>query len=231
MRKSLEYLFLLVAAIEIGAEIIGNETLKFIAKPLLMITLIAYYAQGVNGRWSNKHRQMVVAFVFSWFGDVTLMFVYVNPNFFLAGLVSFLITHILYTLSFANVTNKGAVALLPKKFWVLTPLLIYMGILLSLLLPAIYSNPETKPVLIPVIVYTTAISVMVAFSINRIWRVSDLSFMLVFAGAMLFMFSDSMIAINRFLTPFTGANICIMVTYIAGQYLIAKGILAEQNTK
>lgn len=229
MRKPLEYVFLLVAVIEMVAEIIGNDTVKFIAKPLLMITLIAFYAQSVNGKWSKTHKLMVAAFAFSWLGDVTLMFVYVNPNFFLAGLFSFLVTHILYAISFADVADKKAEALLPKKFWIVIPLLIYMGALLSMLVSAINGNPQTKPVVVPVLVYTTAIATMVAFSINRFKRVSNLSFTLVFAGAMLFMFSDSMIAVNRFLTPLASANIFIMVTYITGQYLIAKGILAQSS--
>ena len=148
MRKPSEYVFLIVAIIEIAAEVIGNDVVKFIAKPLLMITLIAFYAQSVSGNWSKTHKLMIAAFAFSWLGDVTLMFVYVNPNFFLAGLFSFLVTHILYAISFTDVSDKNTEALLPKKFWIVVPLLVYMGALLSMLVPAINDNPQTKPVVI-----------------------------------------------------------------------------------
>jgi uncharacterized membrane protein YhhN len=238
--KPLEYLFLVVGLIEVGAEIFGNELVRFISKPLLMITLIIFYSQSVNGNWNRRHKLMRAAFFFSWIGDVALMFVPRNaedvtlmglpkhPNFFLLGLVGFLITHILYTVAFADISYKTKEALLPKKFWVVVPLLIYMVSLLSMLIPAINGVEATRPFLVPVLVYTAAISTMVVFAINRYHRVNDTSFALVFGGALLFMVSDSIIAINKFLHPFETASIFIMMLYIGGQYLIAKGTLAQE---
>ena len=227
MKKSLDYLYLILAAIQVYAVATGHATLQFASKPLLMVLLVAYYIAAVEGNWNPTHKLMVAAFCFSWVGDVALMLVEQNENFFLLGLVGFLITHILYTVAFAKVTNREAEALFPKKIWVTAPLLIYMGALLSLLIPAIYGNEHNRPVLVPVLVYTGAISVMVAFAINRFKRVSDKSFLLVFAGALLFMVSDSIIAISKFLSPFETAGIFIMVLYMAGQYLIAKGMLRQ----
>ena len=229
MLQPFHTIFLLVALVEIAAEIFGNEMVRFAVKPFLMPTLIAYYAQSIKGEWSRTNKLMVIAFFFSWLGDVALMFVYKSPNFFLAGLVSFLITHILYTISFADVTDKKAEALLPKKFWMLVPLLVYMGALLYLLIPAIRNNPTTQAIPIPVLVYTTAIATMTSFAMNRFKRVNDTSFLLVFSGAVLFTFSDSIIAVNRFLHPFPSPSIFIMVLYIAGQYLIARGMVKQAN--
>lgn len=240
MNKAFEFLYLAVGVVEIGSEATGNQTLRFFTKPLLMILLIAYYTSAVQG-WANRaHRLIVSAFIFSWVGDVALMFVGEpgtklmgierNPNYFLLGLVGFLITHVLYTIAFTQVSYKEAKALLPAKSWVLVPLVLYMVALLSLLVPAISGNDLTKPFLIPVLVYSTAIAVMVLFAINRYKRVSDRSFALVFAGALLFMLSDSIIAINKFLHPFASAGIFIMVLYISGQYLIAKGMLTQFGT-
>jgi uncharacterized membrane protein YhhN len=233
--KPLEYLYFLVAAIEMVSELTGNETLKFFSKPLLMIVLVAFYAQAVKGAWNKMHTLIATAFVFSWIGDVALMFVGDgelmgiprNPNYFLAGLVGFLVTHVLYAIAFADVTNKKATALLPKRFWVMVPLLIYMVALLSMLVPNIIATELTKPFLVPVLVYSTAIATMVVFAINRYKRVSDKSFALVFAGALLFMFSDSLIAINKFMHPFATSGIFIMFLYTAGQYLIAKGCIEQ----
>jgi len=239
MLKPLEYLYFIIAAVEIFAEVTDNTMLRFFSKPLLMIVLIAFYMQAVGSNWNKIHKLMRIAFVFSWVGDVALMFVPKdaadtsimgfpkNENFFLVGLVGFLITHILYAVAFADVTNKKAAALLPKKFWIAIPLLIYMVALLSLLVPGITGNPKTKDFLIPVLVYSTAIASMTVFAINRYGRVNEKSFALVFGGALLFMFSDSIIAINKFMYPFATASIFIMVLYIAGQYLIAKGALAQ----
>lgn len=239
MFKPLEYFFFLVSAAELFAEVTGNEVLQFFTKPALMIVLGWYYVQSVKGAMNKLHKLIIVAFFFSWIGDVTLMFVGTqgslmgiprNPNYFLVGLVGFLITHILYTVAFSDVTNKQVPALLPKKFWVAIPLLVYMGVLGAMLIPAINGNELTKPILVPVIVYSTAISVMVLFATNRYKRVNDRSFALVFGGAVLFMFSDSIIAISKFMHPFSASGISIMTLYIAGQYLIAKGCLAQFET-
>lgn len=239
MIKLLEILYFITAVVEIYSEVTGNNTIRFFSKPLLMIVLIVFYVQQMKGNWSKLHKLMAAAFFFSWIGDVALMFVPKNTddtflmglpkneNFFLVGLVGFLITHILYTLAFTKVNDKKTEALLPKKIWVIVPLVIYMVALSSMLLPAINGNELTKPFLVPVIVYSTAIAVMVVFSINRFKRVNDASFAFVFGGALLFMFSDSIIAVNKFLHPFETASIFIMLLYITAQYLIAKGTLKQ----
>lgn len=235
----LTVLYAVIGVAEVYAEITQNSTLRFFTKPLLMIVLIAYYLKGA-GALNAFHKLMVAAFAFSWVGDVALMFVPAsetdtflmgitkNPNYFLVGLVGFLVTHVLYTIAFSKISESKP-ALLPQKFWVTTPLVIYMIVLLTLLVPGITSNPLTKDFLIPVLVYSSAIAVMVVFAINRYGRVNESSFALVFAGALLFMFSDSIIAINKFLYPFPTAGVFIMVLYITAQYLIAKGALIQSN--
>jgi uncharacterized membrane protein YhhN len=57
----------------------------------------------------------------------------------------------------------------------------------------------------------------------------DTFFLLVLAGAILFVLSDSMIAINRFTQPFELARIAIMSSYITAQYLIAVGCARQYN--
>jgi uncharacterized membrane protein YhhN len=52
---------------------------------------------------------------------------------------------------------------------------------------------------------------------------------MVFGGATLFMISDSLIAINRFLEPLPRVGIWVMITYIAAQYLILTGLLKHRN--
>lgn len=239
MLTPLNYLYFIIALIEIFAEATGNESLRFFTKPLLMVLLVILYLRSLASLLNKVQKLMVAAFVFSWIGDVALMFVSDapgqgslmgisrNPNYFLLGLVGFLFAHILYAVAFSNVSNKQAQALLPKRFWVVMPLFIYMVALLSILLPTIHQNPATLPFLVPVVVYSTAIATMVLFAVNRYHRVNDYSFALVFIGALMFMFSDSFIAINKFLQPIPFSGVWIMSLYSFGQYLIAKGSLAQ----
>lgn len=239
MPKLLEYLYFITAIIEIYAEATQNETVKFFSKPLLMILLLTFYIQSVSGKWNRLHRFLAVSLVFSWVGDVALMFVpgsandvsimgiTKNPNYFLLGLAGFLFAHMLYAISFANVSDKSKTPILRTRVWVVIPLVIYMLVLLEALIPAISADPLTKPFLGPVVIYSLAIATMVAFALNRFGRVNNRSFVQVFCGALLFMLSDSIIAINKFIHPFAAAGIFIMVLYLAGQYLIVKGAIAQ----
>lgn len=237
MLTPLHYIYFAIGLVEVFSEATGNEAVRFFSKPLLMIVLVALYVQAVAGKWNKVHKLITAAFAFSWVGDVALMFVGnsgetvmglpKNPNFFLVGLGGFMITHVLYAVAFTHVSNKQTKAILPGRFWVVVPLFIYMAAFLSVLVPAIYENELTKPFLAPVLVYSTAIATMVLLSMNRYHRVNDKSFALVFCGALLFMFSDTLIAVNKFIHPFASSGIFIMILYIAGQYLIGKGCLAQ----
>lgn len=221
---NLAIVYLVVALLEIASEVTGNQLLKFISKPLLMPVLMLFYYSNISKPISSFHKKFLIAFFFSWLGDVSLMIPFNQEIFFLLGLGSFLVAHILYAVCFANVTYKSNEALLPKKAWVLVPLLAYF----ILLLYSFFGNVpgEMKG---PVAVYSLAIATMVLFAINRFGRVNEKSFALVLAGALLFMFSDSIIALNKFL--FDGhlfmSGFWIMVLYISGQYLIAKGALEQ----
>ena len=51
------------------------------------------------------------------------------------------------------------------------------------------------------------------------------SFVFVLAGAVFFIISDALIAINKFYAPFELASFLIMITYIKAQYLILVGLI------
>ena len=78
---------------------------------------------------------------------------------------------------------------------------------------------------VPVIIYALVLIVMVLKSLFRYRRTSARSFILVVTGAVLFMISDSVLAINKFLQPVGGAAYLIMGTYIVAQWLIIQGLI------
>lgn len=79
--------------------------------------------------------------------------------------------------------------------------------------------------MVPVIVYAIVLMGMVMASFFRFGRTTPDSFWLVSAGALFFMISDSVLAINKFRSPFELAGPLIMLTYILGQFLIAEGVI------
>lgn len=80
---------------------------------------------------------------------------------------------------------------------------------------------------IPVIVYVFAIMIMAIAAFKRKKNINQKSFILVFLGALFFIASDSLLAINKFLTSIPYAHILVMGTYATAQYLITRGVLFQ----
>ena len=80
---------------------------------------------------------------------------------------------------------------------------------------------------IAVFVYMVALLSMSAMALNRFGNGHPISFSLVFIGSLLFVVSDTMIAINKFLVAIPYEGLLIMITYISAQYLIMRGLLKQ----
>jgi alkylglycerol monooxygenase len=77
------------------------------------------------------------------------------------------------------------------------------------------------PVLkVAVAAYVTVISLMAAQAIGRAGVQGDRASRWVAVGACVFMVSDSLIAIHKFVTPVALSSLWILVTYYAAQMLI-----------
>jgi len=84
---------------------------------------------------------------------------------------------------------------------------------------------KTRPVMIaPTIAYNLVISFMVFSALS--YDLTSFSRPWVFAsGAVLFMISDTALAINTLIKKFRGGNILVLATYYAAQTLITCGVL------
>ena len=84
---------------------------------------------------------------------------------------------------------------------------------------------------IPVIIYALAISAMGVMAVNRFGRVNSLSYELIFYGSLLFVLSDSILAIDRFVYGFKLSGVIVMASYMAAQYLITMGNIERKMKK
>lgn len=210
--------WIIVYLVVLGADLFvvynGNETLRYITKPLLMLLLIGSFIFETNDLVSSLKKWIVLALLFSWAGDVLLMFESTNGNFFIFGLVAFLIAHIFYILFYENVIRKNGIR---KNYWWFLPVIIYYIALIYLL------SPNLGDMKLPVRIYGIVISYMLikALQTGGIKNFGAATFMI--AGAILFITSDSLLAINNFYEPFEYAGIAIMLTYGIAQLLITLG--------
>jgi uncharacterized membrane protein YhhN len=196
-------------------ELTDNFFVFTISKPLIVISLIAFY-------WFSVMREdrspiFVLALMACLAGDVFLL----SPDYFIPGLVSFLISHVLYIFAYRQHQTDDDVDSLKglQRVRLSFPVILAGTGLVVVLYPAL------GDLRIPVMVYAAVITAMVLVALFRYGRTTSKSFWLIFSGAVFFMISDSVLAINKFLVPVENAGLYIMSTYIAAQFLIVEGIL------
>lgn len=215
IEKQFSILFFIIVLFELltgSTESLTNA--HYIAKPAIVASLIFLFVNESVSLESQLKKLTLSALAFSLLGDVLLMFIDLSPHFFTAGLVAFLLAHIMYIIVFAKHRNR---ALKPIVFILL--LLIYAAGLFYFL------KAGLEEMLIPVVIYMGVILAMATSAFLRKGIVSKHSYNLVFIGAIFFMISDSILALNKFYQAIPLANILIMTTYALAQYLIVIGIL------
>lgn len=205
---------------ELVAVAISAERLQWVFKPLIMLVLGAYYYTQSTQPISLT-KSVMAAIVFSWIGDISLMFQGKNELYFMVGLGAFLIAHICYVMAYSQHIEKKEGAGLHgiQKFRFSLPIVLAGTGLITIL----YAHLGVFK--IPVAVYAIVLMVMTLQALFRYGYTNTVSFWFVFVGAILFMISDSMIAVNKFLSSFELAGLAIMATYILAQFLIVRGLL------
>ena len=234
--KYLIILYFIVVMLEIfGGFIYDLQNIPYgiwTFKPLLMPILMFWYYKETKAN-SKVDKIILASLFFSWWGDNFLMpAIFKTDINFLLGLGSFLIAHILYIAAFAKTNTLKPSLVKQKPYLVLPFILLGVGLIAFLM----HQNSiDFQAMKIPVIIYSSVIIVMVITALNRWDKVSKESFNYVLLGAILFMVSDSIIALNKFSNIFEGLNfvagVLIMSLYAFGQYCIIKGCIFQSKTK
>lgn len=218
MKKSRIFilLFIITALVELFFLATQKLEYRFITKSLLMPFLMLFLFFETKEQNTKLSKMVMFGLFFSFLGDVFLL-KDKEEIFFLLGLGSFLICHIFYIIGFSE---SGFL----KNFNLIKslPFLLYGIGLYVFLFPHLGKFAPT------VLVYALVISVMEIVAINR--KAHKNSYLLILLGAILFIFSDSIIAFDKFYQPFSLANFCIMTLYILAQISIVFGVI-KQNEK
>ena len=164
--------------------------------------------------WLSAARVLSLALAASAVGDILLD---IEPErLFISGLCAFLIAHVVYTILFAKRW--------PRPLRITGPRLA-MGILILFYAAGVsmWLVPSLGAIAVLVAIYICIITAMVMSSI-----VARLS-VLVPIGAILFLASDSMLAIAKFKGAFALRDFFVWATYYAAQYSIADGMLRHKD--
>ena len=212
------YLFLLATLADISFIINEENDYRFFSKPLILIGLILYFFQITKPIASTLlTKSILAALIFSWIGDVLLMW----SELFVFGLGSFLMAHVCYIIGF-KVAQKTPEKIESVNFLKLFAFNLPIYVIAAFLYYLVHTNLGSLK--IPVIVYILVIVSMLSTARERFGKVSSSSFWQVFVGGSLFFISDGIIAISRFYQNFPESGILIMGTYAVGQLLIVMGI-------
>lgn len=196
----------------IRAEFAHNKRQIYIFKPISTLLVIAMAALSITTpSWDRTYTiSILIGLVFSLGGDIALMF-QEERKWFVAGLVSFLLGHIAYSVVF--LVMGGFV------WWqlVLVVGLVAFGIWFYRLM-----SPNLGKMKMPVIAYMIIISLMVLSAVGTFASavLSSTQAWMIVLGALLFFSSDVILAANRFWKPWE-KNRYSLALYYGGQMLLA----------
>lgn len=221
------FLFIALCLMDVVAATGLPTIVHQIVKPLLVpvLWLMLFTQSPSTDKFSSPlFRLFSGALLFSWMGDVFLLGEDRNPLFFMAGLGSFLVAHVCYVIFFCSKQQPRASTQKPKWIWPLG-IAVYGSGLVVLLYPGL------GHLLIPVLVYAAVLCVVLYSSLlpeqqRRLFRLG-----IFVTGALFFVVSDSLLAINKFYHPFSSAGAWVMLTYGAAQLLLTLGAIDRLQKK
>jgi len=198
----------------------GSVLLKVLSvAPLAAIAFRALEEPSARPRgveWLRDRDNVILgmALAFSSLGDALLD---LDPeHLFIKGLLAFLVAHLIYILLFVRNWDWP----LKPKGWQLA---LVAAVLIYSLLLSQWLAPSLGAVAGPVMVYVCVITLMAVSAI-----LAGFSKPWVCSGVILFLISDSILAVDKFKGSMPLAGFVVWVTYYLAQYGIAIGFLREK---
>ena len=210
------YFFFLVLVADCIAIQLGDRQLQYVFKPLIVVSLVLYFLANTKNTETGLKKWIIAALFFSWAGDCLLLFEEKDKLFFLSGLSAFLLAHIFYIIFFHTIRVRENIR---ANGWFLLVVVLYYAVLIWFL------TPYLGDMKIPVRIYGIVISFMFMLAMHMPSLKNKMAGNYMMGGALLFVVSDSVLAVNKFYRELEGAGIVIMLTYGLAQLLITIGAI------
>ncbi len=211
MIYTLSILALLTGTICIRAKYKVSKYQLLIFKSLTLILIISIVL--IFPTTEQKYKLLILSgLLFSLLGDVYLIF---PKQHFKKGLIAFLVGHICYIVAF--IVSTG----IHYTVWIYLPLATIGIIYLKNIVP--YLGKTT----IPIIIYVIIIAIMGWMALERLYSLRTIGALIAASGAVLFMISDSILAMNKFRKSFHSAELIILSTYFIAQWFLALSVIIQ----
>ncbi|KRG39934.1 hypothetical protein ARC78_13325 [Stenotrophomonas pictorum JCM 9942] len=193
--------------------------LHYVGKPLATLLILGVAATAVDAD-RRYRRWIVLGLVFSLMGDVWLM---LPGDYFVAGLIAFLLAHLAYISAFLPGLHRRAA--LPAALCLAAYAVGYVWLLWPYLPAALR---------LPVLVYVGVLALMAIAALGRrlqqpVRGASRDSSGRAALGGVLFIASDSVLAWDRFTGGVPLALLLVLSTYYLAQWCIACSVSASAN--
>jgi alkylglycerol monooxygenase len=195
-------------ALATASSALGLRELHLVFKPLAMVIALALTWGVPRALWLR------LALIGSLAGDVFLML----PGLFIPGLVAFLLAHIAYL-----VRLRSDAPWFPSR----QALALTLGVG-ALMYAVLWLGGLPAGLRVPVAAYVLVIALMAAQALGRANVRRDPASAWVAVGACFFMLSDTLLALNRFVTPLPMAQLGVLTTYYAAQCLMVGGLIRSR---
>ena len=219
-------LLFLVAATDWVAVAKGWKKVEYIAKPAAMLALLGLLAI-FGGFGSLPLICFGLGIFFSLSGDIFLMlsFYRFSNRWFVPGLIAFLLAHVAY------ITGLNTPLPNVSPIWSMG-LAVILALTAARILRRIIAGVRQKGLLRlvrPVGLYGMVITLMLLSALltlyNASWKTSAAG--LVAIGAILFYFSDILLAWNKFVNPIKNGRLANMLLYHLGQFALIAGVIFQ----
>lgn len=209
-------LYFIILLIDLAGITFNIQTLSIAADPLLSVVLAVFFLTETKSVAWPFRLLMFLALLFSFIGDIFLLFEEQNEIFFITGIAFFLLTHLSYIGFFLKIRYTNLP--LPDCKWPF--IFLTEGALLLFIFSML---PYLADMSIPVIIYSIFISFTLLTSIHA-FRLKEQSIgWLCISGAILFIASDTLEAIDHFYHTVPAGNVLITLTYGLAQWGLCAG--------
>lgn len=219
-------LYLLILLVHCCCIFFEWYTAQFYTKLLLLPFLILLFLLNFKGQVGGNHPFLlpIIAMIGSFSGDFLLEFS--GANFFLMGMLCFMITHIANSIYFYKMQPSNILGTREIRFSI--PVLAVLFFIVIYIIRNHLGN-----FLIPIIVYMLLIGLMaiLAINLNANKKLEQVAMQYFIPGACLFVLSDALLALNKFSLEEPSMGIFIMLTYGLAQLYLMMGYYKTDFSK
>jgi uncharacterized membrane protein YhhN len=226
-RKLFLFIYVVICSIVLLSNYFDLKTTFLLSKPLIVASLLLFYGGALASfKNNNKKNALLGSLFFSLAADFTIVFANESDSFIKVSLLFMLIAKIFLIRVFVLDIFKEKTL---NRHWIqlaVAALILAYGVEYFVL-----TYKDFGILKYPALLYILTISAMCMLAAIRSFNDDKKGFLMVLAGAVCFIVTDSVFAVNFFVKPVLFSNTIVLSSYAIAQYLIVAGVARSFRRK